>query len=537
MEKAVFAVIFVSVCLLLLPVPLVIAPLNEENSADSNDSSSDTESDSPYPDSERVRIMIPSGTEITVESGYPRHYYESEIKKLPSDILRVIGEETVRIHYKTKDGSIVIMRVKTKRGEIQDVTSFGTVSEENEKILKKNKKLIVNGEETTYTMEIGVYEGTIEKITNSETPGQELKQAWGKTITLRGLTFKNKVKALAGGIAVKFVADKLVTSEAGGGTVKDTTKHTTLNTYNQTANSCFDGKLFTVTNQTANESYDGSSQTQKKKVVVTSEGFEGADSKTRVCGPDITKPFIDSLNKVKFRLFIIYSLRATDKDWTRSEAINWMRKVAIDTDFWVYPESDSLSETYCPFNCPGTVTLLGRCVNGGFVKGYIPGAGTTGDIITGFMARLLGVRWGDLEMAADLWDIKERGDLNPDAAIAGMLIGWELAEAKGPLISLNEEDLRIIMDGNHYKGRSLFDHVSPSGIRDCTPCRLQAEACNDFAKVPWKTEEPCDKYCRDNKKLYGGCVHKSQCGALDGKSVVGTGTCGDNPDLVCCCFD
>ncbi len=99
--------------------------------------------------------------------------YNKFIDKVPENIKEILGNEIIELHY-VLNGTEYLAGVKTENGKI---------TESSIKPYDKSTVALFVGEET------------INKISSSKNPVQELKKAWGSEIKWKGITLKSKIKA------------------------------------------------------------------------------------------------------------------------------------------------------------------------------------------------------------------------------------------------------------------------------------------------------------------------------------------------------
>lgn len=115
----------------------------------------------------------------------------------------LLGDDRTRIHLRQKDGSTVIMDLKTKVGVAESLSVLGVVDTKNEKMLEENSELFIDCIKTAYTAALYLDEETLEKIAQSENPKQEVKNVWGKKVRYKGLNLRNNIKELISGLLVR----------------------------------------------------------------------------------------------------------------------------------------------------------------------------------------------------------------------------------------------------------------------------------------------------------------------------------------------
>ena len=164
------------------------------------------------PDTRTFKVSTPSGNEIIFENKKQldetkaENEAQAELTRISSYGLRyVIGDERTIIHFKLKNGKVIMMTWSPSDNYSPDSTLrvLGTVDAENEKLFEDNPQVFIDCVPVTFTGALYVDEETLENIAQSDTPSQAFKDAWGTKIVYKGLTLGNTIKSFFVDLGVK----------------------------------------------------------------------------------------------------------------------------------------------------------------------------------------------------------------------------------------------------------------------------------------------------------------------------------------------
>ncbi len=141
--------------------------------------------------------LVPMQPITGVQRGYAQSGldgFDANARTLPGLVKSFLGDELVRAHVRLRDGSTVIVSVRTAGGQFKDADFLGSVDAQGEEIVKRESSFTRGSERISYTAALYIDQDTVEKIAFSPNPQAEFVSQWGKGIRFEGLTFGSGLK-------------------------------------------------------------------------------------------------------------------------------------------------------------------------------------------------------------------------------------------------------------------------------------------------------------------------------------------------------
>jgi hypothetical protein len=200
--------------------------------------------------------------------------------------------------------------------------------------------------------------------------------------------------------------------------------------------------------------------------------------RTKHCGPQVDKVFVDALNRVVERLRVIFG--AVDPAGQATGMV-FLAANGKDLDFWVHETGTDADGGPCPSpECVSTVTLCGRCHQHHILS----------DFMYGFVAGWFGLTEAHVDAGGLAWQLfkalaeKKTENIVPaehetearPAYHAGVQLGQKL----------RDDHLRKVDVGDLCSG-TTGEHLGTIALRtECPPCTCVATtSTNDFSRKPW----------------------------------------------------